>query len=352
MIEIDGSQYSGSGTIVRYSAALTALKHEELRLINIRAKRDKPGLRPQHLKALTALKEVTQGSLEGAKVGSSEILFRPGEIVRGGNYIWDIGTAGSTTMMAFSLLPIAAFACESSVFQIAGGLFQDFAPSAYHMKFSLLPILRKMGLDAEIEVLRPGYVPKGGGLIRLKVRTARILKPLVLAEGWNSLSIRGIALSSHLEEKKVSERMAIACRKTLHARGYDVDIDPVYDKTAFQEGAALTIYAETDHGTILGADMAGRLGRRSEDIGCSVARMLIEDLESGASLDRYLADQLILFAALASGRSRFKIPRVTEHVETNLWLVEKILGAKAELNGLWIEIQGVSLQAKMMAGRS
>lgn len=344
MIDIDGAQHSASGTIVRYSAALAALSHAKLHLTSIRAKREKPGLRPQHLKALQALGELTYGSLEGAHVGSQEILFQPGKTIRGGQYHWDIGTAGSTTMLAFTLLPVAAFASEPSVIQLAGGLFQDFAPSAYHMKHLLLPTLHKMGLHANIEILRPGYPPKGEGLIQLKVGNARRLQPLVLAEGWSYVKIKGIALSSHLEDKEVSERMAEACKKALRARGYNADIQIVRDNTASQEGAALAIFAETDHNTILGADMAGRLGRRSEEIGRKVARLLIEDLETGSSVDRYLADQLILFAALACGRSRFKIPRVTEHVETNLWLVETILGAKVQLRDLWVDVQGVNYE--------
>ncbi|MFQ5851204.1 MAG: RNA 3'-terminal phosphate cyclase [Candidatus Binatia bacterium] len=344
MIEIDGAQHSGSGTIVRYSAALAALRHTQLCLTNIRAKREKPGLRPQHLRALEALRELTQGSLEGIRVGAQEIFFQPGQTIQGGQYIWDIGTAGSTTMLAFTLLPVAAFACEPSVFQIAGGLFQDFAPSAYHMKYCLLPTLEKMGLHASIEILRPGYPPKGGGLIRLEVSTAQRLQPVVLTEGWSSVNIKGIALSSHLEDRQVSERMARACKKALKARGYNAEIQIVPDNTAFQAGAALAIFADTDHDTILGADMAGRLGRRSEEIGRTVAQMLMEDLETGSSVDRYLADQLILYAALACGKSRFKIPRVTEHVETNLWLVETILGAKVELRDSWVDVQGVSYE--------
>ncbi|MDP6561121.1 MAG: RNA 3'-terminal phosphate cyclase [Candidatus Binatia bacterium] len=125
MIEIDGFQHSGSGTIVRYSAALAAFSYRDLHLINIRAKKEKPGLRAQHLKALEALGEITQGTLEDGHMGSAEIYFKSGRIIRGGEYEWNIGTAGSTTIMAVSILPVAAFADRSAAFKIAGGLFQD-----------------------------------------------------------------------------------------------------------------------------------------------------------------------------------------------------------------------------------
>jgi RNA 3'-terminal phosphate cyclase (ATP) len=110
VICVDGAQKSGSGTIVRFAVGLATLLGEELHLTDIRAKREKPGLRPQHLKAVQALKQVCQGSLDGAEVGSREIKFRPGGGVRGGHYQWDIGTAGSTTLLAMTLLPAACFA--------------------------------------------------------------------------------------------------------------------------------------------------------------------------------------------------------------------------------------------------
>ncbi len=340
MLEIDGGRHSGSGTIVRYGTCLAALLGQELHLTNIRARRPKPGLRHQHLKAVEILAEITQGSVVGGHVGSSDIIFRPGPTITGGEHRWDIGTAGSTTMLAFSLLPVAAFATEPCVFHLTGGLFQDFAPSAFHMQSVLLPMLRKMGIRAQLAIARPGYVPKGGGIIELSVEPIQELHPLVLGEQGKLLSIKGIALSSHLKDKKVSERMARACQSALKTQGYVAEIEIVYDDTAPQEGAALALFAETDQGAILGADMAGRVGRRSEEIGRKVAQMLMEDLQAESSVDRYAADQVILFAALARGKSRFKIPRITEHVETNLWLVEEILGAKVSLEHHWIEIDG------------
>ena len=142
MIEIDGSHKSGSGTIVRDAVSLATLTGQELRLTNIRARRDKPGLRPQHLKGIEACSQICQGKLEGAKVGAREIRFKPGEKISGGDF--DIGTAGSTTMLVSILLPVALFAKGASTYRITGGLFQDFAPSAYHLKYVLFPILKQM----------------------------------------------------------------------------------------------------------------------------------------------------------------------------------------------------------------
>ena len=342
MLQIDGAQKSGSGTIVRFAVGLAALLGEQLHLTNIRAKREKPGLRPQHLKALQALQQICHGSLDGGEIGSGEIWFKPGGEVKGGHYEWDIGTAGSTTLLAMTLLPAACFSSGAISFNISGGLFQDFAPSAYHMQYVLFPALRSMGITAELNIIRPGYVPRGGGIIGVGVEPVRgKLKPINLPAQGKVTQIQGIALSSHLKERKVSERMVAKCNEVLNSQGYRADIELVHDTSALQRGAVLALYAETSSRCIIGADRAGAPRRTSEDIGRSVATSLLEDLSTGATVDRYLADQLIFYAALADGVSLYRIPGLTEHVETNLWLVETILGAQTEVNQNLVKIQGI-----------
>jgi len=342
MIYIDGGQKSGSGTIVRFAVSLATLLGEELHLTNIRAKREKPGLRPQHLKAIQAIQQICDGTLTGGEIGSKEIRFKPRGKVRGGYYQWDIGTAGSTTLLAMTLLPAACFSRGAVSFKVSGGLFQDFAPSAYHMQHVLFPLLNKMGITARLNIVRPGYVPRGGGIIEVEVEpvTGKI-KPVELPTQGKVTRIEGIALSSHLRERKVSERMVAKCNEVLKSSGYSAEIAIIYDELALQRGAALAIQAKTSSGCIIGADRAGKPRRTSEEIGKYVAGNLIEDLATGATVDRYLADQLIFYAALADGVSEYRVPRLTEHVETNLWLAESMLGAKTEVNHNIVKIHGI-----------
>ena len=341
MVTIDGGAKSGSGTIVRYSVALASLLGEEIRIENIRARRDKPGLRAQHLKVVQACQEMCHGVVEDAVVGSTEITYIPKDRFKGGEYSWDIGTAGSTTMMAQTLLPLASFARKPSRFRLEGGLFQDFAPSAYHMKFVLLPFLERMGIRAKLDIICPGYVPRGGGIIVVRVEPAGKLKSLNLVEQGEIFSIKGIALSSHLKEKKVSQRMAAECQRVLSSYGYKAEIEEDEDESSLQEGAALAIYAQTSLGNRIGSDRAGRPGRSSESIGRYVAERFREDIKTGASVDRYIADQLIIYAGLADGVTRYSAPGITEHVETNLWLIEEFLGARTRIDGNVIEIEGI-----------
>jgi len=350
MVTIDGSTKSGSGTIVRDAVPFAALQGVELHLTNIRNKRIKPGLRAQHLHGVQAACTITAGHLQGAEIGSHTITFMPGTALKSGSFNWDIGTAGSTTMLALSVIPLGLFGDTPSTYMITGGLFQDFAPSAYHVLHVLLPLLRRMGADITLSIIRPGYVPKGHGMIRIDVAPRRTpLVPLSLTHRGTVTDIRGTALSSHLKDRSVSHRMAEECARTLAAQGYIPHIENIYDtrkapafrSASIQPGAVLTAWALTDTGCVLGADMAGARGRPAEFIGTRVARKLLATLQTDATVDEHIADQLIPFAALAEGWSTYIIPRMTEHIDTRLWLARTILGARTEVRDNIIRIKGI-----------
>jgi RNA 3'-terminal phosphate cyclase (ATP) len=162
-------------------------------------------------------------------------------------------------------------------------------------------------------------------------------------------SIQGFALSSHLKERDVSRRMGRECERALKERGFRAEIElfhderksPAFEAPSIQPGAALAVWAQTDTGCLIGADMAGARGRTAEFIGKQTALDLLSDVRSGATVDRHLADQVIPLAALAKGTSTFRIPSVTEHVEARLWLVEKILGAKSHVRENVVTIEGI-----------
>ncbi|RMH08048.1 MAG: RNA 3'-phosphate cyclase [Nitrospirae bacterium] len=342
MIELDGAHLSGSGTIVRQAVAFSALRGVPLHVVNARAKRPKPGLRPQHVRVVEAIREVVQGSTQGAVEGSQEFTFYPGKPGQATRYEWDIGSAGSTTMLALAVLPVLTCLGRVIHVTIRGGLFQDYAPSVFHLQHVIVPLLRRMGLDVDVEMQRPGYVPRGGGELCLTVRPAALpLASLSLEQRGSVQRIWGIAFSSHLETRRVSQRMAEAAIAVCAEAGYCAHIEPKDDQTAPQPGAALAVFADCAGGIRLGADRAGAPNRRAEMIGRDAMRMLLEDLATGATVDRFAADQLIPFAALAKGTSQFLIPAVTDHVQTQAWLVSTLLGATVQIEERRVSIQGI-----------
>jgi len=341
VIEIDGSERSGSGTIVRLAVALSALTGQALRMLNARARRRSPGLRPQHVASVQACAALCGAATPGLVVGARTFEFVPGNTPVGGAFQWDIGTAGSATMLALSLLPIAAFADGPVRARIIGGVFQDFAPSPFHLSHVLSPTLRRMGVRFGLEVERPGYVPHGAGILSLTAEpVAERISPLSLVERGPIERVDGVALASLLAERRVSERMAVACERRLASADIACRIERIEDTGASHPGASLAVWAQSAVGCALGADQAGAYRRSSESIGRAVAEMLIEDLASSATVDRHAADMLVVFAALASGSTCYIAPRVTEHLETNLWLVERF-GARTRLTGTEVRIDGI-----------
>ncbi|HCU94293.1 MAG TPA: RNA 3'-phosphate cyclase [Actinobacteria bacterium] len=345
MLEIDGSLYSGSGTIVRQSVAYAALTGRPVRIRNARAGRRRPGLRAQHLRAAEAIRDLVGGSLRGAQAGSRTLEFWPGDRQPAGRYAWDIGTAGSATMLALAILPVLALRGLGSEAEIRGGLFQDFAPSVFHLTHVLLPMLAQMGMAAEVDLVRPGYVPAGGGIIRVAVPPmAGPLHPLAPRRGETPARVWGISLASHLGERGVPARMAAAARSVLAAAGISAAIQERSDSTAAQAGAAFALFADFIGGTRLGADRAGAPHRPAESIGAQVAHRLLGEISSGATIDRHASDQIIPYAALAEGTSKFTVPFITGHAQTAGWLAALFLGAgiHAEQHTLTVRGHGTS----------
>lgn len=346
MIEIDGSRYSGSGTIVRLAVMFAAITGRPLHLVNVRARRPQPGLRNQHVRVVQAIGQLVNANLEGVFPGSTEVRFEPGSLKLDRRYTWDIGSAGSTTMLALALLPVLAWGTNPVEVELRGGLFQDFAPSLFHLQHVMLPLLGRMGLEARVTMDRPGYVPRGGGIVRLTVDPAcGKLCGLRRDQAGRVRRIWGIAMASHLAERRVAERMAKSAADVLARSGYGAELELVNDEASLQPGAALAAFADREGGARLGADRAGALGRSAESVGRTVAAHLLEDLGRGATLDRYATDQIIPFAALAEGESRFRMAAETEHLHANSWLAREFLGVSIHVEDSTLSVSGTGFRA-------
>lgn len=332
MLEIDGSQKSGSGTILRLSVALAGILNEQLHIFNIRQKRTQPGLRPQHLEAVLTAAKICNAEVKGAKLGSRELWFTPREI-NGGEIHSQIGTAGSIPMLLLAVLPLCAYAKNSVHLHVSkGGTDVRNAPTTNYLKHLLLPMLGRMGLKASLAIRKYGYYPKGMGEITLNVEPCPRLKPIRLEEFGNLQQVKGLSVCTFLSDHRVAERQATAAKKRLKSAGLEADIQIVNDMSnPLQKGSSLVLWAETDAGSLLGGDAIGELGKPSELVGREAAENLLKELESKATVDSHLADMLVPCTALADGESVYLSRLVTEHLDTNIWLAQKILNVKFNL---------------------
>jgi RNA 3'-terminal phosphate cyclase (ATP) len=332
MLEIDGSQKSGSGTILRLSIALAGIRGDALHIYNIRHKRGQPGLRPQHLESVNAAAKLCNAEVEGTKLGSQELWFKPSGVI-GGEVRAEIGTAGSISMLLLTVLPLCAYAKgEVSVHVVNGGTDVRFAPTINYMKHVLLPKLEGMGVKTLLTIKKYGYYPKGMGDVVLDVFPVGKLASLNLQELGKVKEIEGISICTFLENRRVAERQAEAAKRFLRDHGYASKIRVVNDRSnRIQKGSSLVLWAKTSTGALLGGDAIGELRKSSETVGREAAENLLKEIEAKASVDIHLADMLVPYVALADGTSSYLVRKLTNHLDTNIWLTEQILGVKFEV---------------------
>ncbi|MDI9644171.1 MAG: RNA 3'-terminal phosphate cyclase [Candidatus Verstraetearchaeota archaeon] len=345
MIEIDGSYGEGGGQILRGAVFLSCITGTPVKVSRIRGKRPNPGLQAQHLVGLKAAAAVSGATLEGAEIGSCEVKFSPGKVV-GGEYAFDVGTAGSTMLIAQELVPILAFGDRKSVVRLRGGTDVPWSPPVDYFKNVSIPAFQKMGVDVALELIRRGHYPRGGGEIILSVSPAVGIMPIRAVYRGEVGGIRGISHCTNLPTH-VASRQASAAERELRQYGYrDIRITTdVGTNRLGGPGSGITLWADTTTGIRVGADSLGSRDRRAEEVGILAARKLIAELQSGMALDSHLADMMIPLAALAEGHSEMGVSDLTPHSKTMMWLCTKMLGTefKVELldgRGALVSVEG------------
>jgi RNA 3'-terminal phosphate cyclase (ATP) len=296
-------------------------------------------LKPQHLEAVLTAAKLCNAEARGAVLKSRELWFTPREI-NGGNYEAEIGTAGSIPMLLLTVLPIGAFAKKTVRLHVSkGGTDTWSAPTINYLRFVFLPALKRMGLNAELTMHKYGYYPKGMGEVTLTVEPCPKLEPFRLTNFGNLKTVRGLSVCTFLADRKVAQRQADAANEFLAAKSYTANIDVVNDTSnPLQKGSSIALWAETDTGVVLGADAIGELGKQSEEVGREAAEKLFIEVSAKPTVDVHLADILIPYMALADGSSAFVTRTISEHIEANIWLAEKMVETKfnvAKSDGLF-----------------
>lgn len=328
MLEISGDTGEGGGQIARMAIALAAVTGTPIRLTRIRAKRPKPGLAAQHLTALRAVAALAGGDIEGLALGATEVSFRPGPI-EGGDFRFDVGTAGSMTLLVQALLPLLLAARRQSTLRLAGGTDVRGAPPLDYLRFVLLPLAARCGVGARIEVLRRGYYPRGGGEIELSVRPGALRSPGRLVAG----PLREVHAFVHMA--RLPEHVALRMRDAALSQLAHLPVEATLETRAESFGPGGAIVLAADRGaTTLGAGRVAERGVRAETLGESAGAELARDLAREVALDVHAADQLIVYLALAcaaGGAASFTTAEASLHTTTAIWLAERFLPVRFEV---------------------
>lgn len=336
-LSIDGSHGEGGGQIVRSTLSLSVITGRPVRIENMRAGRKKPGLAAQHLTSVRAAAMLCGAKVDGAELGSQTLEFIPHQPAQPGDYALDVaearegGSAGAVMLVLQTiLLPLALADGESTVI-LNGGTHVAMSPSFDYVHDVWLPTLARMGLRAELSLVRSGWYPVGKGEVRLRLRRGggrRALCPLRLEDRGSLRAVTGRSLAANLPAH-IPERMAVRAQSILAEAGVSAEIEAVGLKAACP-GAGLFLTAHYES-CLAGFSAQGERGKPAEQVAEEACAALLRHHRSGAALEQHLADQMILPAALCQDESVFSVERVSLHLATNAWVVERFGLAQVDI---------------------
>lgn len=329
MIEIDGSRGEGGGQIFRTALALSAILGVPFRIKNIRAKRPRPGLMPQHLTSVRAAAQLAGAETEGDLFGSTELTFLPKtehRQLKNQQLLWDVagerGSAGAVTLVIQTVLPIMLFSSEPVVATVRGGTHVPFSPTYEFLDRVLLPFLRSLGFQAQTELRSYGFYPLGGGEVlittkpvnkeRLKIK--ELLTPGALKE------LRVVSAVSLLPES-IALRQANRLKERL---GREPDNTEIKTSNGRCPGTYLFLEAKYEN-LSAGFSSLGEKGKPAERVADEVYEQFQAHHNSKMALDPHLADQVIIFLVLSGQPFSFTTSRITDHLKTNIWIVTTFL---------------------------
>jgi len=319
MLKLDGSQGEGGGQILRTSLALSMCLGKAFHIYHIRATRQKPGLQPQHLAAVKAAASIAHADVKGAELGSQTLSFVP-QTVEGGEYRFAIGTAGSTTLLFQTLLPALMRARHASRVILEGGTHNPMAPPFEFLNHAFLPLINRMGPTVKARLVRPGYVPAGGGKLDITIHPLSHLRPFTILQRGKLVEIRAEVLLSHLPAHIAQRELAVIA-ESLHLPESCLRVHS--DTSAIGPGNCVSIILRTEMITEVFTAL-GKRGLPAEQVANQVISEASEYLTSEVPVGHYLADQLLLPLALA-GSGAFVTGPPSLHTTTNMAVIQQFM---------------------------
>lgn len=313
MIEIDGSIGEGGGQVLRSSLTLSLIFGEAFRIYNIRAGRKNPGLRPQHLKAVEASAWISGAQVDGAEIGSQELVFKP-EKVKPGKYVIDIGTAGSTSLVLQTVfVPLSVSGSPSRV-SITGGTHVPWSPCYHYLVLEWMPFMEQMGFEARLSLELAGFYPQGGGQLVVDIYPVKKIAPLTILSRGKLEQIRGISGVANLP-LKIAERQR---NRVLHRIGskYPLNDLRIVDLPSRFKGTILLLLAEFEYSRACYFGL-GAIGKPAENVADDAINAMSGFMGTNGVIDEYLADQLLVPLTFASGSSTYRVSKITKHLLTN-----------------------------------
>ncbi len=326
-VEIDGSFGEGGGQILRTALSLSCVTGIPFRLSNIRKGRKRPGLMPQHITCVQAVSEICNARSEGNEKGSQHLTFIPGK-TKAGNYEFDIGTAGSVSLVFQTILAPLLFVHGPSHVIIHGGTHVPFSPAYHYISEVFSPMVSRLGISVESSIKKFGFYPKGGGEVHFTITPAREIQGITTLTKGSFRAVRGCSSVSRLP-KQIAERQKKSALQTLHPLSVDIKVSEV---PSIAEGTFIFLKSTYEHSNA-GFSSLGKRGKPAEEVGKEAADELLGFHSAPEAFDPHLADQIVIYLSLSGQDSTITTSRITRHLQTNLWVVKKFLPIDYRIDG-------------------
>jgi len=333
-LKINGGHGEGGGQIIRSAITLSCITKQPIHLENIRKNRKDEGLRPQHLTAIIILQKIANAKVFGAKIGSTELKFIPGNIDNL-ELVEDVKTAGSISLILQVLIPVVSISQKKLSLTIKGGTDVLWSPSMDYTQYVLKEAYSRIGINFSIKLTKRGYYPKGGGEIKLEVYPSKIKSINFSQRKTNDLKL--ICTFSKISRELIIEKLKIIKEK-FSKINFNVEVE-IKEEKAIDSGASLLLYS-IDESSIIGMDKLFNKKTQSFDLDID------KFINNSIGMDENLADMLVVPASLGVKKTVFQVKEITKHLETNLFVTSKITGCKYGIGkiseGFEIIIQGIS----------
>jgi RNA 3'-terminal phosphate cyclase (ATP) len=326
LLEIDGSFGEGGGQILRNAVALSTLTKKPVKITNIRANRPNPGIKPQHYISIKSIQDLCNAKITGLEIGSPTLSFTPGDF-KGGTYNFDIGTAGSITLAFQACILASILSKEPVTIKLNGGTDVKWSPSWDYFTKVFLPLLKKMGVSVDAKLIARGYYPKGGGEAEITINLCKKIKPLRLDSFQEFSVVKGVINIAGLPDH-ISTRMKHSAIKLLLKDNLLSNIE-IERFSSLSQGAGITLWIESND-TIIGSTVLGERGISSEEVGKTVGLNLLSEIQSQSTLDVHAFDQVLPYLALAEETSSCFVKELSNHANTNIWLIKKFIDVDFE----------------------
>ncbi len=327
LVVLDGSIGTGGGQILRTSLALSAILGVPFKINNIRRRRPRPGLMPQHLAGVRAVARLTGARVDGDRLGATELMFIP-EGIKADNLVIDVaaekGSAGAVTLVVQTILPVMLFAPQPVEATIRGGTHVPFSPVFEFLQAVLLPFIRRIGYRAEAEIKKAGFYPAGGGEITVRTLPVRqeALNPVNITGAGKLLRLRARAAVSRLP-LSIAERQVKRLKQLLTEKGYRMEGEAI-ENDAPAPGTYLFLHAEYENAPA-GFSGLGKRGKPAETIAVEVFEQFQRHHQTGAAIEPHLSDQILIFLALTGKDFSFTTSDRTEHLQTNIQTITRFI---------------------------